>query len=215
MHCGVRDRRMLSRSFSSGPQARHMPEHVTGLPAFVAILTTLLVVGAVPAVLVSAAGSVAQWIADSRRRRALSLMPVVTAVAATSAASGIHWLLGGTAGNFMWPQQGGPVAAAVAAYCVVQSGSAELESALAARRPPSLSWLLRAGRTGADYLIAALVAVVIVEAIDHRAWSVLAAVAVPMYFLVPRVPTPRRPPHARTAMSRSRQLRGSRRLHSR
>ena len=61
-------------------------------------------------------------------------------MAAIQAAGFAHHALGGTLGQFVWPWQGLPIAAAVIAYCVVQSASAEIIVPLIARQPINRSW---------------------------------------------------------------------------
>ena len=90
--------------------------------------------------------------------------------------------LGGTVGHFVWPWQGVPIAAAVIAYCLVRSASAEILLPLVTRQPINRSWLTSLLRGCPNYFIGASLAVGIVEVIDHRVWEVLPVAAVPLYF---------------------------------
>jgi diguanylate cyclase (GGDEF)-like protein/PAS domain S-box-containing protein len=105
-----------------------------------------------------------------------------TVLAAIQAAGVAYRTLGGTMGHFMWPWQGIPTAAAVLAYCVVKSASAEIIVPLFARQPVNRSWPKSILRGCPGYFIGASLAVGLVEMVDHRMWQVLPVVAVPLYF---------------------------------
>ena len=92
----------LAMQQSTTEDRRHMP------PSFVIDFTSLLLFGPHPTMLVAAAGTITQGLADSQRahppRRMLS--NAATVMVATQAAGFAHQALGGTMGHFMWPWQG-------------------------------------------------------------------------------------------------------------
>jgi diguanylate cyclase (GGDEF)-like protein/PAS domain S-box-containing protein len=154
-------------------------------PSFVIDFMSLLLFGPGPTMLVTAAGTMTQGLADSDRshlpRRMLS--NVVTIMVATQAAGFAHRALGGTMGHFIWPSQVIPIAAAVLAYCFVRCASAEVIGPLVARESVNRSWPKSILRECPNYFIGAGLAVGLVEVIDHRVWEVLPAAAVPIYFV--------------------------------
>jgi diguanylate cyclase (GGDEF)-like protein/PAS domain S-box-containing protein len=153
-------------------------------PSFVIDFTSLLLFGPGPTMLVAAAGTMTQGLADSDRphlaRRMLS--NAVTVMVATQAAGFAHRALGGTMGHFIWPSQLVPIAAAVVVYCFVRCASAEVLWPLIARASVNRSWHKSILRECPNYFIGAGLAVGLAEVIDHRMWEVLPAAAVPIYF---------------------------------
>src|SRR5688572_14799568 len=97
-------------------------------PSFVIDFAALLLLGPNATMIVAAAGAIMQALTDSTRPHPIrqALVHVLTVVAAAQAAGVLHQVLGGTIGAFAWPQQGLPIALAVAAYCVVKSASSEI-----------------------------------------------------------------------------------------
>ena len=110
------------------------------------------------------------------------LLNAATAMVAAQAAGFAHRSLGGTPGGFSWPWQGVPIAAAVIAYCLVKSASAEIIVPLFTRQPINRSWPKSMLPGCPNYFIGASLAVGLVEVIDHRMWEVLPVAAVPLYF---------------------------------
>jgi diguanylate cyclase (GGDEF)-like protein/PAS domain S-box-containing protein len=155
----------------------------TAPPSFVIDFGSLLLLGPNATMLVASAGTVTQGLSESRldlpRRMFLNL---TTAVVATQTAGFVHRLLGGTLGHFAWPDQGLPIAAAVISYCVVNSASEEIVVPLLTKQPVARSWPKSIPQGCPSYFIGAGLAVGLVEVIDHRMWTVLPVVAVPLFF---------------------------------
>jgi diguanylate cyclase (GGDEF)-like protein/PAS domain S-box-containing protein len=152
--------------------------------SFVIDFTSFLLFGPNATMLVAAAGTLTQGLADSRRshppRR--MLLNAATLIVAIQAAGLAHWALGGTMGHFVWPWQGVPIAAAVVGYCFVKSVSAEVIVPFFTKQSVNRSWPRTVLRACPSYFIGASLAVGLVEVIDHRMWQVLPVVAVPLYF---------------------------------
>lgn len=166
-------------------------EHTAGkdraimAPSFVIDFAALLLFGPYAAMVVAAAGTIAQWLADplgSQTRREL-LLNTFTAIVAVQAAGSAHLWLGGTFGHFIWPWQGVPIAAALVAYCVIESMLSEILVPLVTRHPLGRQRLRRVLLGWPSYFIGASLAVGIVEVIDHRMWQVLPVAAVPVFLI--------------------------------
>ncbi len=153
-------------------------------PSFVIEFASLLLLGPDATMLVAMAGALTQRLTESDRSEPLHRMLVNTAalMVAIQAAGALHRALGGTIGHFVWPWQGVPIAAAVIAYCLVRSASAEILLPLFTRQPINRSWLNSLLRGCSNYFIGASLAVGLVEVIDHRLWEVVPVAAVPLYF---------------------------------
>jgi diguanylate cyclase (GGDEF)-like protein/PAS domain S-box-containing protein len=158
----------------------------TMLPSFVIDFASLLLVGPNATMLVATAGTVAQGLTDSTRayRVRRMLLHAATVLTATQAAGQAHRVLGGTTGQFAWPGQAIPIAAAVVAYCFVRCVLAGTVVPMVAR--PSVN---RSGMKGfgflescPNYFIGAGLAVGLVEAIDRRNWQVALVAGLPLYF---------------------------------
>ena len=141
-------------------------------PSFVVELAALLALGPIAAVLVSIAAAIV-------KKRVVS---GIAALLATAAAVYTHLLLGGTVGTFEWPVQALPIAAAVAAYCLVRVVATQVAAPLAMRRHVSAEWQRYLLRDAPTYFVAAAAAVAIVELIERRMWPVLALSVVPVFF---------------------------------
>jgi diguanylate cyclase (GGDEF)-like protein/PAS domain S-box-containing protein len=153
-------------------------------PSFVVDFTAIVLFGSNAAMLVAAAGSIGRVLANSPGARpwyraALNTTVVMLAIQTAALA---YAALGGTTGHFVWPWQGVPVFAAVAAYCVIRSAAADILVPLSARRPIDRSWPQSVLRGYPTYCIGACIAVGFVELMDQRMWTVLPVVAVPLYF---------------------------------
>jgi len=153
-------------------------------PSFVIDFASLMLLGPHATMLVASAGAVTEGLSDSRHSQPVRriFLSVATVIGATQAAGLAHMALGGTRGQFMWPQQGLPIAAAVLAYCIVKSGLAEIIVPLLTKQPVDRSWPRSILRGGPSYCIGAGLAVGLVEVIDHRNWQVLPVALVPLYF---------------------------------
>jgi PAS domain S-box-containing protein len=173
---------ILTSALANRPAAA---EDRATLPAsFVIDLTSLLLFGPHPTMLVAGAGIVTERLADSEqthpRRRVV--VNALTVMLAWQAAGLAHRALGGTLGHFLWPAQGVPIAAAVVAYCCVKTASEDFIAPLVRGYPINQSWFTSLLRDGQFYVIGAGLAVGLAEVIDHRTWEVLPVAAGPLYF---------------------------------
>ena len=153
-------------------------------PSFIVDFTTLLLFGPNAATLVAAAGSVGRGLANppaSRPRRRLLLNTAIVMLA-TQVAGLVHRALGGTEGQFVWPWEAVPLAAALTAYCLVKSLSVDVLAPFVTRQPIARSWPKSILRGCPNYSIGAGVAVGFAELLDHRMWEILPVVAAPLYF---------------------------------
>jgi diguanylate cyclase (GGDEF)-like protein/PAS domain S-box-containing protein len=178
--CGLILAAILSSTF--GRRQSSAGDRASMRSSFVIDFTSLLLFGPHATMLVAAAGTVAQDLADSRRPRRYSatLSNVVTLMAATQAAGLAYWALGGTLGRFTWPSQGVPIAAAVVAYCFVTIVAVEVLTPLLTRQPVNRSWATTLLLEGSIYFVGAGLAVGLAEVIDHRMWEILPVVALPL-----------------------------------
>ena len=76
-----------------------------------------------------------------------------------------------------------PIATAAVAYCLVQYALKECVVPFVARRPVNLSWPRLVARDFPDFILAAVVSVVVVAAIEHRMWGLLFAAVMPLVFV--------------------------------
>ncbi len=154
-------------------------------PSFVITFSSLLLVGPEVATLVAAVGALTPRFAGSERGYPLGqvLFNVAIGSVATQIAGVAYRSLGGTTGDFAWPWQGVPIAAAVVGYHVTQGALAEVVLPFLARRPMNRSWPKNALRGSPVYLVGASVAVGLVVLIEHRMWDVLPVAAVSLFFI--------------------------------
>src|SRR5215471_5002949 len=129
-------------------------------PSFVVDIAALLVLGGSAALGVAAVGIVTRWIADADRARPLrsTLTNAASILLATEAAALVYAALGGPTGHFAWPAAGLPIAAAVAAYCLMRGGLSEVALPLLARRGVNRSWPMAILGNAPHYVVAASVA---------------------------------------------------------
>jgi diguanylate cyclase (GGDEF)-like protein/PAS domain S-box-containing protein len=144
--------------------------------------TSLFIFGPHATLLVAASGTFGRAFADPDRSEPAGrvIVNLATAVAAIEAAGFVHGVLGGTLGHFSWPWQALPIAAAIMAYAVVHTVSAEIVAPLLRKASVNPEWATHLLRTTANHVIAAGLAVAFVELIDHRMWEVLPVVALPL-----------------------------------
>jgi len=155
-------------------------------PPFVVEFITLLMFGPHAMTVVAVMGAGIRGFSEKARVESLllRLVDVATVVVATLGAGFVYVSLGGdTSAPFHWPWQALPTGAAVLAYCLVLSVSADLLL-------PRVTGTLRVGRglmhalRGCPVHVAgASVAVTLVEAIAYRAWGILPVAALPLYFV--------------------------------
>ena len=149
--------------------------------AFVVDFAALLLGGRAMAAIVASLGVVLRSLAGSSRRRVFADVAVV--VASIQSAGFVHARLGGTVGHLEWPWQGVPIATAAVAYCLVQDALKECVVPFVARRPVNLSWPRLVARDSPDFILAAVVSVVVVATIEHRMWGLLFAAVMPLVFV--------------------------------
>ena len=151
-------------------------------PSFVVDFSALLLFGANAALFVATTGAITRWLADRERSRPVrrTLLNAVIVMIATQAAGLAHQALGGVTANYVWPWQGVPIAAAVVAYCLVKSTSAEVLMPLLNRKAVKRLWP-KAILRYSNYFIGAGLAVGLAEIVDHGMWEVLPVAAVPLY----------------------------------
>jgi len=150
-------------------------------PSFVVDVVSLLLLGPRAMMFVATAGTVARSLSQRSQPAHQILSNAAVAMVATQTAGLVHFALRGTVGSFEWPWQAIPIAAAVVAYCAMRSASAETVVPFFMRQPVR-PWLPSFLKGCPNYVIAATVGVVIAELIVHGMWSLLALVAVPVYF---------------------------------
>ena len=149
--------------------------------AFVVDFAALLIGGRAMAAIVASLGVVLRSLAGSSRRRMFADVAVV--VASIQSAGFVHARLGGTVGHFEWPWQGVPIATAAVAYCLVQYALKECVVPFVERRPVNLSWPRLVARDFPDFILAAVVSVVVAAAIEDRMWGLLFAAVMPLVFV--------------------------------
>jgi diguanylate cyclase (GGDEF)-like protein/PAS domain S-box-containing protein len=181
--CGLLAAAILTSAFAIQPTLMH---DWTTMPAsFVIDFSALLLLGPYAAMFVAGSGAVVHGLTGSQHahqaRRMLSNLAAV--LTATLAAGLAHRALGGTTGEFTWPGQGIPIAAAVVAYCFVRCAAADVLVPLVTRRPAGRSCLKSFLQGCPNYCIGAGVAVGLAETIVQRNWHVVLVAAVPLYFV--------------------------------
>lgn len=150
--------------------------------SFVFAFASLFLVGPEAMAFIATTAAVACGLSASPRALLSfrGLLHIATVAVAAEAAGFAHSALGGTTGPFQWPGQAVPIAAAVAAYYVVTSGSAGLITPLLTRTPIDRKWPAHALRGSSSYVIGAAVAVAVVAVISNRAWGGLWVAALPL-----------------------------------
>jgi diguanylate cyclase (GGDEF)-like protein/PAS domain S-box-containing protein len=176
---------LFAAILTSAVGIRTREDRATMRPSFVVEFTTMLLFGPSAAMLLGALGAVARGLADPERSHPVRRIVVngATVAASLQAAGSAHYALGGALGHFVWPWQSVPIAAAVAAYYVVQALAAALLVPLIARERIDRSWPQRLLPDCPSYFIGASFAVACVEMIDHRLWEVLLVASLPLYLV--------------------------------
>jgi diguanylate cyclase (GGDEF)-like protein/PAS domain S-box-containing protein len=160
------------------------PTAARGTPmplSFVIDFAALLLAGPAAATLVATVGVILRGLEESHRDRVV--VEIATVIAATQTAGLAHSLLGGTTGQFLWPWHGLPIAAAAVTYCLVRYASLECVVPFLTRETINRFWLRSVLRDSPNYILGAVVSVVIVAAIDERMWGLLAVAVVPLAFV--------------------------------
>jgi diguanylate cyclase (GGDEF)-like protein/PAS domain S-box-containing protein len=153
-------------------------------PAFVLIFSSLVLFGPQVAALVATVAALTPGFVDSRRPypRGQILIDAIVTVAATLTAGMAYGSLGRSSGEFVWPWQAVPIAAAVVVYHLVQRALAEAVVPFLARRSINRSWPRTALRGCPTYLVGASVAVALAEVITQRMWEVLPVAGALLFF---------------------------------
>jgi PAS domain S-box-containing protein len=150
-------------------------------PSFVVEFSGLLLLGPQAALVTCAIAAIARQLADPHPI-ARMLIDGAVALGALEAAALVHATLGGSVGHFAWPWQGLPIAAAVAAYCLVKGAANDLVVPLATKGRIDRAWARTVARNCPGYFIGAAIAIGAVEVIGHRTWEIVPIAAVPLFF---------------------------------
>jgi diguanylate cyclase (GGDEF)-like protein/PAS domain S-box-containing protein len=172
---------LMLATILSAALERQRPSTKGGATSFVIDFTALLMGGRMAATLVATFGAVLRGLAESQRRQLA--VNVVTAVASTQAAGFVHSWLGGTTGHFDWPWQGLPIAAAAITYCLVRYTSIECVVPFLTQQSVNWLWLQSVARDVPDYILGAVISVLIVSAIDYQVWGLMLVATVPLIFV--------------------------------
>ena len=172
---------LMLATILSAALERQRPSSKGGATSFVIDFTALLLGGRMAATLVATFGAVLRGLAESQRRHLL--VNVATAVGATQAAGYVHSWLGGTTGRFEWPWQGLPIAAAAIVYCLVTYTTLECVVPFVTRQSVNRQLLNSVARDIPDYILGAVISVLIVTAIDHEMWGLMLVATVPLVFV--------------------------------
>ena len=178
---------MLAAMVSSLPAVQHADREWPALRlSFVFEFATMIMFGAQPAMLVAACGIVIRELPAFAG--AARLMPRVVSAATVllslQASAWAYAAVAGTLADVSWPLQAVPIAAALVAYCIVAEGSTEIVAPLVERRSIAVEWRewpMRLLQQCPVHVVAASVAVALVEAMAARQWAVLIVALPPMY----------------------------------
>ena len=154
------------------------------VPFTILQFAALLAFGGHAAAGVAAAGVVVLSLTRARGTRSAAQLGVelITAVAAIEAAGAVYQSLRPSIGG-SWPAAAVPVALGVLTHVVVTTVAADFIAPLLRRAPDTRAWKQAALVRAQDTVVAASVAVVLVEIISVRHWALLAIVALPLYCL--------------------------------
>ena len=152
--------------------------------SFIVDFTSLLLFGPFAMMVIATSGAVAQGFMNATRSplTARGLLYIASVVVATQAAGFVYVVAGSALHTVRWPWHGISIAAAVLVYAVIVGASHDLNASLLTGRTLERGWLKRALRSCPGHFIAAFFAVGLSAAIEQRAWGVLVAAALPMYF---------------------------------
>jgi diguanylate cyclase (GGDEF)-like protein/PAS domain S-box-containing protein len=158
------------------------PSHLFPL-IVVGEFTSLLMFGPHAAAAVAVAGALVLAFGERARSQPIGdlIRNAITAVAAVEAAGLVHRVLGGTTGHFVFPFQALPIAASIAVYSSIVAVSRNLVTPLLQKRAVNPAWTTEALQQSGIHVIAAALAVGIVELVDHRMWALVLVAALPLY----------------------------------
>jgi PAS domain S-box-containing protein len=152
-------------------------------PSFVIEFASLLLLGPNAATLLAIAGTVMQRLVNTGLSASVVLMRIAAATVALQGAGFVHRVLGGSSGEFAWPAQVLPIAAATLTYCAVMGAGEQVAEPLMRKQPVCASWWREILSGVQTHVVGASMAVGCAELIDHRAWELLLVAAVPMFFV--------------------------------
>jgi PAS domain-containing protein len=149
-------------------------------PSFIVEFIALLLLGPLAALATAAAGAVARVLAGSTQPGWRSAVPhTATTFAALAAAGAAQVALGG---SIAWPWQTVPIAAAIGAHCLVTAVGVGVIIPALTGGAIDRSWPERAVMNAPAYVVGASLAVGLSALIEHKLWTVLPVVAVPLGF---------------------------------
>jgi len=151
-------------------------------PSFVVELASLLLLGAHAATLVAAAGLVIWRLTKPRQSTVVTLVRVAGAAIGIQVAGVFHRALHGTVGDFSWPAQALPIAAATLVYCLIVGFAAAVAEPIAAKQPVARSWWKDILSGVQPQVVGAAAAIGCAALVEQRAWELLFVSTVPMVF---------------------------------
>ena len=151
-------------------------------PSFVIEFASLLLLGPNAATLLAIVGILMQRLMNARLPLSVMLMRMAGATLALQSTGLVHQLLGGSTGDFAWPGQVLPIAAATLTYCLVVGFLGQIVEPFVCKLPVSSSWWREILSGVQTHVVGVAVAVGCGELIDHRAWELLLVTTVPMFF---------------------------------
>jgi len=151
-------------------------------PSFVIEFAALLLLGPVAAMLLAIVGIVMQRLMNTRLPVSLTLLRIAGATLALQSAGVVHQLLGGSTGHFTWPAQVLPIGAATLTYCLVAGVIEQIAEPFVRNQPINSSCWKEILAGVQTHVVGVSVAVVSAQLIDQRAWELLLAAVVPMFF---------------------------------
>jgi diguanylate cyclase (GGDEF)-like protein/PAS domain S-box-containing protein len=151
-------------------------------PSFVIELASLLLVGASAATLVAAAGLVMERLTKPRQSTIVTLVRVAGATVGLQVAGLVHRALHGAVGDFRWPAQALPIAAATLLYCLIVGLITAVAEPIARKQAVSRSWWKEILSGVQPLVVGAFAAIGGAALIDQRAWELLLVSSVPMVF---------------------------------
>ena len=151
-------------------------------PSFVVELASLLLLGAGAATLLAVAALIMERLAKPHQSTTVTLVRIAGAAVGLQAAGAVHLALHGTAGDFSWPAQALPIAAATLVYCFVVGFVTVVAEPIACKQPIARLWWKEILSGVQPQVVGAFVAIGCAALIDGRAWGLLLVNAVPMVF---------------------------------
>src|SRR5262245_13054613 len=151
-------------------------------PSFVIEFASLLLLGPNAATLLAIAGTIMHRLVNTSLSASRMLLRIAGVTTALQGAGLAYRLLGGSTGQFAWPAQVLPIAAATIVYCLVLGISEQVAEPFTRKQPVDPSWWREILSGVQTHIVGASMAVASAELIDHRTWELLLVAAVPMFF---------------------------------